>query len=451
MLPFQQLHPVVFLLAAASLSCQPGAQTSLMKTTGIVCRLTKDAALVFNHETSDVIQATFRHASFPRIGGDTSILILGKVSYILKNLQISNMSVGSSDVDLSNEKGILISIQNVAANFKGTLNYAYSNWLLNLNHSLDFEIESQTDVNLALTLACDNGRIAVTVSDCLLNFDQLTLRLQKQNKVSWIKQLLTHFVSFTLRHVLKGQICVEIQNMSKLLADFTWDYAEKFVQDGEIATSIELTGDPMITSQYIESWHKGNVSYKDVSIDQKPSAILIERVQTRMFNLWVSESVINSLLFAAYHEDSLNLQLMDNDLLKVFEDGGFKNKPNILQQMFPDVPMKDLMIKLAPLRPPSILFKHVGTVLEASLSFEVDIVSHGEESRSALYMEMDVETTIQSSYSNKRICLQPSSNRWSIKKIRNSPAITLMWSFTYRQSLTRRDCTIFRLPTPCWN
>ncbi|XP_051884468.1 cholesteryl ester transfer protein [Pristis pectinata] len=425
MFPLGQLSPVLFLLAGASLSCDPGPPASPVNTTGIVCRFTKEAALVFNQETSDVIQATFRHASFPNIVGGKSILILGSVSYIFKNLQINNMSVESSDVDLSKEKGILISIQNVAASFKGTMNYAYSNWLLKLNHSLDFEIESQTDVDLALTLACDNGRIAVTISDCLLNFDKLTLQLQKQSEVTWIKQLLTDFVSFTLRHVLKGQICAEIHKMSNLLADFTLDQAGAFIQDGKIATSTELTSDPVITSRYVESRHKGNVFYKNFSVPQTPSAIPVERVETRMFNLWVSEPVINSLLFAAYHEDRLTLKLVDNDLLKVFEDGEFENEPNVLQQMLPAVPMNDLMLKLTPLKPPSILFKRIGTILEGSLSVEVDVLPDSKESYTALYLEMDIETTVQSSYANRKIHLQPSSNRWSIKVIKNNPAITL--------------------------
>ncbi|XP_062922823.1 cholesteryl ester transfer protein isoform X4 [Mobula hypostoma] len=369
MFPLRQLSPVLFLLAGASLSCHPGPPASSMNITGIVCRFSKEAALIFNQETSDVIQATFRHASFPDMAGEKSILMLGTISYVLKNLQIMNMSVESSDVELSNEKGILISIENVAATIKGNMNYAYSNWLLQLNHSLDFEIQSQTDVDLALTLGCDNGRIEVTISDCLLNFDKLSLQLQKLSKISWIKQLLTDFVSFTLRHVLKGQICAEIHKMANLLSDFTLKQAGIFIRDGEISTSTELTGDPVITSGYVESQHKGSVFYRNLSVFQKPSVIPVEREETRMFSLWVSEAVINSLLFAAYHEDRLTLKLEDNDLLKVFEDGEFENVPNILQQ--------------------------------------------------------DIETTVQSSYANRKIQLWPSSNRWSIKAIKHNPAVTL--------------------------
>ncbi|XP_078256597.1 cholesteryl ester transfer protein isoform X2 [Rhinoraja longicauda] len=422
MFPLGQVAPLLFLMAGASLSCEPGSTTN---STGIVCRFTKDAALAFNQETSDVIQATFRHASFPDIKGEKSILFLGSVSYVLKNLQINYMSVESSDVDLSNEKGILLSIQNVATTFKGTMNYAYSSWLLKINHSLDFKIEVQTDVDLALTLACDNGRIATTVSDCVLSFDKLKIQLQKRNEVNWIKQLLTDFVSFTLRQILKGQICTEINKMSNLLSDFTLEQAGAFISDGEISTSIELTGDPTITSEYVESRHKGNVFYKNVSVFQKPNAIPVERVETRMFNLWVSEPVINSLLFAAYLEGRLTLKLADDNLLKVFEDGDVKRELNLLQQVFPAVPMNELMLRLAALRPPSILFKRLGTILEGSVSLEFDIVPDSKESFTALYMEMDIEITVQSSYANRKIHLQPSSNRWSITALRNDPAITL--------------------------
>ncbi|XP_038662799.1 cholesteryl ester transfer protein [Scyliorhinus canicula] len=425
MLLFRQLTPVFVFLAAASLSCHPGSPAPSMQRTGIVCRLTKEAGLVFNQETSDVIQVTFRHASFPNIEGKQSILFLGSVSYIFKNLQIDNMSVEKSDVNFSDEKGILIAIKNVAANFRGTMNYAYSSWLLNLNHSLDFEIESQTDLNLALTLACDNGRIVVTVSDCLLNFDKLMLQIQSHNQTSWIQQLFTNFVSFTLRHTVKGQICAEIRKMSNLLADFTLYQAAQFIQDGEIATSIELTADPLITSRFIESWHEGSVSYKNSSVTQKSSAIPVERVETRMFNLWVSEPVINSLLFAAYQDDRLTLKLTDGDLLKLFGDRESDKQPNILQQMIPGIPMHDLMMKLGPLRPPVILFKPLGTVMQASIAMEVNVLSSSNNTDTALYLEMDSETIVHASYAERKMCLRPSSNAWAIKVVRSNPVIAL--------------------------
>ncbi|XP_048402870.1 cholesteryl ester transfer protein isoform X2 [Stegostoma tigrinum] len=420
-----QLTPVFVFLATVSISCVHGSSPSSVPNTGIICRFTEEAGLVFNQETSDVIQATFRHASFPNIEGEASILLLGSVSYSFKNLQINNMSVEKSDVDLSNEKGILIAIQNVAAAFKGTMDYTYSSWLLHLNHSLDFEIQSQTDVNLALSLACNNGRIAVTISDCLLNFDKLALKLQRHKEANWIQKLFTDFVSFTLRHIVKGQICAEIHKMANQLADFTLYQAGLFMQDGEIATSIELTTDPVLTLGYIESWHEGSVSYKNATIFQKPSDIPVERVETRMFNLWVSEPVVNSLLFAAHHDNRLTLMLSDSDLLKLFDNGGAKTEPNLLQQMVPGIPMNNLMIKLESLRPPSLLFKSVGTILQASVSLQIEVLSSSEDSYTAAYLEMDSATLVHTSYTDSKIHLQPSSNHWSIKVVRSNPAIAL--------------------------
>ncbi|XP_048461958.1 cholesteryl ester transfer protein [Rhincodon typus] len=367
-----QLTPVFVFLATVSISCVQGSPPSSVPNAGIVCRFTEEAGLVFNQETNDVIQATFRHASFPDIEGETSILLLGSVSYSFKNLQINNMSVEKSDVDLSNEKGILIAIQNVAAAFEGTMDYTYSSWLAN-----------------------------------------------------WIQKLFTDFVSFTLRHIVKGQICAEIHKMANQLADFTLYQAGLFMQDGEIATSIELTTDPVLTSGYIESWHEGSVSYKNAIVFQKPSGIPVERVETRMFNLWVSEPVVNSLLFAAHHDNRLTLTLSDGDLLKLFDNGGTKTEPNLLQQMIPGIPMDNLMIKLESLRPPSLLFKSVGTILQASVSLQVEVLSSSEDSYTALYLEMASETIVHTSYTDSKIHLRPSSNHWSIKAVRSNPAIAL--------------------------
>ncbi|GCB64375.1 hypothetical protein scyTo_0013333, partial [Scyliorhinus torazame] len=198
-----------------------------------------------------------------------------------------------------------------------------------------------------------------------------------------------------------------------------------FIQDGEIATSVELTADPLITSRYIESWHEGSVSYKNSSVTQKPSAIPVERVETRMFNLWVSEPVINSLLFAAYKDDRLTLKLTDGDLKKLFGDRESEKQPNILQQMIPGIPMHDLMMKLEPLRPPVILFKPLGTVMQASIAMEVNVLSSSNNTDTALYLEMDSETIVHASYAERKICLRPSSNVWVIKVVRSNPVIVL--------------------------
>ncbi|XP_007905776.1 cholesteryl ester transfer protein [Callorhinchus milii] len=416
---------LLHLLPGGSFSCVPGSGNSSGNHTGLICRLTKAAALVLNQETTGVIQATYRQATFPNVTGESSIPLLGSMKHVFKNLQVNNMSIEKSDVDLGEERGISIDIQNVAVLFKGTIYYSYTSWLLSLHQSVDFEIESQADLYLSVNLACDRGRVAVTISDCFLNFDKLILRLQKDEETSWIQQLFTDFVSFTLRHVIKKQICAEIHQMANLLADFILDQAAAFIQDGNVAISTALISDPVLTDGYIESRHTGDIFYKNLTYFQQSNAIPGEQVEERMFNLWVSEQLINSLFLAAYLEGHLSLSLSDQELLRLLQHEDPVGQPNLLQQIIPDIPAHDLVLHLWPLRAPVILFTPPGTILQSSVAVELRVKRSDKDPYVVLYMEMDVKTTIETSYSDQKVRLRVTDNLWSLKVVKSAVEIAL--------------------------
>ncbi|XP_006721187.1 cholesteryl ester transfer protein isoform X1 [Homo sapiens] len=224
---------------------------------GIVCRITKPALLVLNHETAKVIQTAFQRASYPDITGEKAMMLLGQVKYGLHNIQISHLSIASSQVELVEAKSIDVSIQNVSVVFKGTLKYGYTTaWWLGIDQSIDFEIDSAIDLQINTQLTCDSGRVRTDAPDCYLSFHKLLLHLQGEREPGWIKQLFTNFISFTLKLVLKGQICKEINVISNIMADFVQTRAASILSDGDIGVDISLTGDPVITASYLESHHK---------------------------------------------------------------------------------------------------------------------------------------------------------------------------------------------------
>lgn len=51
------------------------------------------------------------------------------LSHITHSLEIHNLSIGKSEFELKENEGIGISISNVSAVFKGTINYGYGSWL----------------------------------------------------------------------------------------------------------------------------------------------------------------------------------------------------------------------------------------------------------------------------------------------------------------------------------
>ncbi|XP_075290095.1 cholesteryl ester transfer protein isoform X3 [Opisthocomus hoazin] len=310
---------MLLMLVHMSAACEFGPLP--YSVTGIVCRMTKPAALLLNQETAQVIQAAFRNAKFPNITGERSMRLLGRVAYGLTNIQVNDLSIERSEVELKENDAIRIAIKNVTAFFKGTLTYGYAGaWFMQLFHSVDFEIESSIDLEIDIKLMCQKDQVAADASDCYLTFHKLTLHLQGDKEPGWLKQLFTDFISFTLKLVLKSEVCNEINFLAQLLANFVHDSAENFVQDEDIRLDISLASVPLIKANYLESHHKGLVLYKnysDVFSDSVFSPSLLP--ESRMLYFWLSEHILDSLASAAFLDKRLVLTLSAEKLQALFE------------------------------------------------------------------------------------------------------------------------------------
>uniref|UniRef100_A0AAX7VWM3 Lipid-binding serum glycoprotein N-terminal domain-containing protein n=1 Tax=Astatotilapia calliptera TaxID=8154 RepID=A0AAX7VWM3_ASTCA len=257
---------------------------SAYRFTGAVCRLTYPAAVVLNEKTTKVIEAAFQHARYPSMKGEKSLLFIGKVMYGLDNLEIHNLSIGQSAFELHPGEGIAMEISNVSAVFKGSIQYGYGSWLVNFGHSVDFEIDSQIDLGINPKLYCGDGKVAADTADCYLNFHKLRLHLQGDKEPNWLKKLFTDFISLTVKLVIKGQICKEINKAANILADFIQDTAEQFLTDGDISVDIGIAAAPVITANYIESYHKVNDDFRYIVEYTAPSHL----TEDRMIYFWIS-------------------------------------------------------------------------------------------------------------------------------------------------------------------
>ncbi|KAJ3596619.1 hypothetical protein NHX12_003023 [Muraenolepis orangiensis] len=186
--------------ASQSQSCLPDP-ASAYRYTGAVCRLTYPAAAVLNEKTTKVIEAAFQHARYPRITGEKSILFIGTVKYGLDNLEIHNLSIGESVFELRPPDGIGMKISNV----------------MNVAHSIDFEVESQIDLGINPRLYCGKGKVAADTSDCFLDFHKLSLQLQGDKEPNLLKRLFTDIITFTVKLLVKGQGLTKYNNISAVI------------------------------------------------------------------------------------------------------------------------------------------------------------------------------------------------------------------------------------------
>uniref|UniRef100_A0A3Q3FPD3 Cholesteryl ester transfer protein, plasma n=1 Tax=Labrus bergylta TaxID=56723 RepID=A0A3Q3FPD3_9LABR len=270
-------------------SCLQDA-ASAYRFTGAVCRLTHPAALL-NDKTTKVIEAAFQNARYPSLKREKSLLFIGTVKYGLENLEIHNLSIGQSEFEL-------------------TIQYGYGSWLL-LSEHMSLCVLSVISVHLS---DCGEGKVAADTSDCYLNFHKLLLHLQgTKSTPNWLKKLFTDFITFTVKMVIKGQICIEINKVANILADFIQDTAGQFLSDGAISMDIGVTAAPVITANYIESYHKVNTTFINTVINDSlfhPNQL----TENRMLYFWLSDQVCNPLLSAAHQDGRFTLNISGAEL-----------------------------------------------------------------------------------------------------------------------------------------
>ncbi|XP_028263850.1 cholesteryl ester transfer protein isoform X2 [Parambassis ranga] len=369
----------VFLLFLSVLGACHGClqdPASAYRFTGTVCRLTYPAAVVLNEKTTKVIEAAFQHARYPSMKGEKSLAFIGRVKYGLDNLEIYNLTIGRSAFELRPGEGIAIEISNVSAVFKGTIQYGYGSWLVNVSNSIDFEIESQIDLGINPKLYCGNGKVAADTSDCYLNFHKLHLHLQGDKEPNWLKKLFTNFITLTVKLVIKGQICKEINKAANILADFIQDTAEQFLSDGDISVDISLAAPPVITANYIESYHKGLTNYKNTTavIDDSvfhPSHL----TENRMLYFWVSDQLFNPMISAAKQDGCFKLNISGEELIRLFQTDLSSVPPQFFTKCLKESASPELRVWCS--SGPFLNTSTIGTTVSAAASGELYCDSEG--------------------------------------------------------------------------
>ncbi|TSK38535.1 Protein NLRC5 [Bagarius yarrelli] len=305
--------------------------------------------------------------------------------------EIHNLTIGNSDFELQENKGIAITISNVSVVFKGTIRYAYGSSLFSVNQSLDFEVETQIDLFINSKLYCGKGRVAADTSNCYLTFHKLKLLLQGDREPGWLKKVFTNFITITVKLVVKGQICKEINKVANILADFIQTTAEQFLSDGNIAVDIGVTSAPVITSNYIESYHKGLVTYNSTTSVIKDSVFKPEQIsENRSLYFWLSDNTLNPLMTAAYHDGRFIKNIFRTELAWLLSEEPLLRAWSALVPRFWTTPEGSSVRVVA----------------------AVELVS-AKEDNPVLYFETEVEVRVKASYAEKKVILKATPvHRW---------------------------------------
>ncbi|XP_014913798.1 cholesteryl ester transfer protein isoform X1 [Poecilia latipinna] len=419
--------------------------SSAYKYTGVVCRLTYPAAAVLNEKTTKVIEAAFQHARYPSMQGEKSAGFFGKVSYGLENLEIYNLSIGRSDFELRPGEGIGLEINNVSAVFSGTIQYGYGSWLMNVGHRLDFEVETQIDLGINPKLYCGNSKVAADTSDCYLNFHKFRLYLEGDKEPNWLKKLFTDFITFTVKLVVKGQICKEINKLADILAEFIQDTAADFLSDGGISVDIGVTTTPLITANYIESYHKGLTTYLNLTSVINASVFHPDHLtENRMLYFWFSDEVFKPLIAAAHHDGRFQLNISSEELKTLFETNLSSIKPEYVEKCLLGSASPELRAWSSSV--PTLNTSTVGTSVWAQATGELYC---GSRSKPTLSFQTNIAVDVTASYADKKLFLHGKPRQISVIRAELPQQNTLgclmglMWaSHTESEVDTRLDANV---------
>ncbi|XP_039989821.1 cholesteryl ester transfer protein isoform X2 [Xiphias gladius] len=382
---------LLFLSIFETSHCCLQDSVSAYRFTGVVCRFTYPAAVVLNEKTTKVIEAAFQNAKYPSVKGDKSLLFIGRVIYGLDN-----------EFELRTGEGITMEISNVSADFRGTIQYGYGSWLVSAAHSIDFEIESQIDFRINPKLYCGEGKVAADTSDCYLNFHKLHLHLQGDREPNWLKKLFTDFITFTIKLLIKGQICKEINKAANILADFIQGTAEEFLSDGDISVDIGVTAAPVITANYIESYHKGVTNYNNTSTAISDSVFHpCQLTEDRMLYFWVSDQVFNSMLTAAHKDGRLQLKISGAELTEIFKTNLSSAMPEFIRKCLLESGAPELRVWSSTV--PYLNTSTSGTTVWVQASGKLNCGSQGTPT---LIFQTDVAMNVTASYADKKLFLQ---------------------------------------------
>ncbi|KAF5890836.1 cholesteryl ester transfer protein, partial [Clarias magur] len=391
------------------------------RLTGIVCRITYPAAVVLNEKTTEVIQATFQNAKYPSIEGEKSVLFMGKLNYRLHNLEIHNLTIGSSEFELQENKGVAITISNVSVVFKGTLAYKYESAIFSLGQSVDFEVESQIDLVLNTKLYCGKGRVAADTSDCYLTFHKLQLLLQGDRDPGFLKKVFTNIITMTVKLVVKGQICKEINKVANILADFIQDTADQFLSDGNISVDIGIPSAPVITSHYIESYHKGLVSYNGSTSVIKDSVFKPDQIsENRSLYFWLSDVTLQPLITAAYRDGRFVKNISGTELADMFQTRFSTDRPNLVNEWLSS---EEPLLRAWSASEPCFRTTPQGSSVRVTAALEI---FSAKKDRPALSFETEVEVCMRASYAEKKVILKATPVNISISKIHISDFASAM-------------------------
>lgn len=242
----------------------------------------------------------------------------GKVSFSVTDAEITEFSVPTPFTSLKpiQGSGLQWSAANIRVSMKANFKYTVHKFIKFSDHGrFDVSVSRVSFIVRAIFGMDTTGRPSIKAGPCSSDIGSLSLKFH--GGMSWIYNLLRGIFEHKIKDVLNDKMCDVI---GKLLNE----NAEKSLSSLKVTASLgklfqldyTLTDSPKFTSSYMETYHKGEIDWKSAPSPPPFHAPPLPpwNDTSRMMYVWVSDYMMNSLLYQAQKHNFLSYNMTAQDL-----------------------------------------------------------------------------------------------------------------------------------------
>ncbi|KAG8007388.1 Bactericidal permeability-increasing protein [Nibea albiflora] len=146
------------------------------------------------------IQRKLKTIKIPDFSGSQSVAHIGKVRYSLSDMQIDNVQLPQSAVDLVPGNGVRLSISNAFISLHGNWRVKYLK-IIKDSGSFDLKVSGLTITTTIATKSDETGRPVVSSVNCSATVNSATIKFH--HGASWLYNLFKKFISKALRKAME--------------------------------------------------------------------------------------------------------------------------------------------------------------------------------------------------------------------------------------------------------
>ncbi|XP_075951871.1 bactericidal permeability-increasing protein [Anarhichas minor] len=257
------------------------------------------------------IQKKLKTIKVPDISGTQKVSPIGKVRYSLTNLQIVEVGLPTSALDMVPGTGVRLSISQAFLRLHGNWRVKY---LRIIKDSGSFDL-SVSDLTITMSIAIksdETGHPAVSTVDCAATVGSASIKFH--GGASWLYNLFKKFIDKALRNALQKQICPLVADaVSDLNPQLkTLNVVAKVDQFAEI--EYFMVSSPTVSTSSIELGLKGE--FYNIGKHQEPpfspAAFSLPPQTNNMLYIGLSAFTANSAAFVYNTAGALSLYITDD-------------------------------------------------------------------------------------------------------------------------------------------